>query len=205
MRLNHLCGFATACGGAAEHGTLSRLSATDAATLTLCEHEVPADACTRCHPELEASFREVGDWCGPHSVPESQCHRCHPDLEFTALPDLAEDADYAEISADDALAGLGPHLAAGKVTVVDFSAPWCAPCHNLEVHLRNLVAENPSTLAVRTITVAEWGGPLFDRYLSEAESLPFVHVYSEDGSLVGTLAGFEHDELDALLADALSE
>ena len=191
--------FVAGCGGAStEHGTISRMSAVDTETMTLCEHEVPAEVCTRCNPELEESFREIGDWCGPHDVPESQCHRCHPDLEFFALPPLAENADYAELSDEEALAGLEPHLSAGKITIVDFYAPWCAPCQNLEVRLRELNNAHED-IAVRKVTVMAWEGPIVDRYLSDVPQLPHVRIYDTDGELAGTLSGFDLDELDALV------
>lgn len=55
-----------------------------AAEVTLCEHRVPADLCTRCTPDLIPVFKAQGDWCAEHGVPESQCFECHPDLTFTA-------------------------------------------------------------------------------------------------------------------------
>ncbi len=47
---------------------------------TCTEHGVPADVCTRCHPELIPEFQESGDWCAGHEVPETQCVLCHPEL-----------------------------------------------------------------------------------------------------------------------------
>ncbi len=60
---------------------------------TLCEHQVPADLCTRCTPELTAVFQETGDWCAEHGVPESQCLQCNPELTFTAQ---AEPKDWCK-------------------------------------------------------------------------------------------------------------
>lgn len=50
----------------------------------LCEHQVPADQCTKCSPELAAVFQELGDWCAEHGLPESHCRQCNPGLTFTA-------------------------------------------------------------------------------------------------------------------------
>ncbi|HSN90999.1 MAG TPA: efflux transporter periplasmic adaptor subunit, partial [Anaeromyxobacteraceae bacterium] len=52
--------------------------------MTLCEHRVPAELCTRCNPDLVDVFQEQGDWCEEHGVPESQCLKCKPGLTFTA-------------------------------------------------------------------------------------------------------------------------
>jgi len=50
----------------------------------LCEHGVPADLCTKCNPDLVATYKELGDWCAEHGVPESQCKQCNPRLTFDA-------------------------------------------------------------------------------------------------------------------------
>ena len=49
-----------ACGGAQQHGQLTRMSAAEGA-VALCSHEVPEAVCVRCHPELAAKFKEAGD------------------------------------------------------------------------------------------------------------------------------------------------
>ncbi len=61
----------------------SRAEATEAAP-TLCDHQVPRDICTRCNPELEQVYKDLGDWCAEHARPESQCLSCNPELTFTA-------------------------------------------------------------------------------------------------------------------------
>lgn len=52
----------------------------------LCEHKVPAELCTQCHPELAAVFKSQGDWCAEHAVPESHCFKCNPKLSFEGPP-----------------------------------------------------------------------------------------------------------------------
>jgi thiol-disulfide isomerase/thioredoxin len=164
----------------------------------LCEHAVPVEVCTQCHPELADEFQAIGDWCGPHDVPESQCHTCHPDLDFSPLPPWPDGADVRELTEEEALSGLERHVAEGSVTVFDFDAPWCAPCRNLEAHLRLRLAEQPD-LAVRRITVPAWEGPVVDRYLADQPGLPFVIVFDAEGRQVMALSQFEFEELDALL------
>lgn len=61
-----------------------------AGAVTLCEHRVPADLCTRCTPDLAAVFQAQGDWCEEHGVPESQCLQCNPRLTFTSAKEPAE-------------------------------------------------------------------------------------------------------------------
>ncbi|MFT5994352.1 MAG: hypothetical protein ACI82G_003364, partial [Bradymonadia bacterium] len=148
----------------AQHGVISDLSAVgnDA---EMCEHDVPAEVCTRCNPELEAQFQEAGDWCRGHRIPESQCHRCHPDLHFDPLPAIPEGADVLDLTDEQALEGLAQHIALGKVTVVDFTAPWCVPCRNVEASLRTWMTNDPR-VAVRRIHIGAWEGPVVDRYMS---------------------------------------
>jgi len=55
-----------------------------ATALKLCVHGVPADICTKCNPELVATYKELGDWCDEHGVPKSQCKQCNPGLTFAA-------------------------------------------------------------------------------------------------------------------------
>jgi len=169
-----------------------------------CEHNVPAEVCTRCNPELEDQFREAGDWCRGHRIPESQCWRCHPDLSFEPLPPEPEGADIADLTEDEALDGLENHAVDGRVTVFDFAADWCVPCRNLDRHLRTLLATD-TDLAVRRIDVSAWRGPLMNRYLSDVAELPFVIVYDAEGELVGELAGFEPEAIDALIEQARAE
>lgn len=61
-------------------------SATDtrAQRVTLCEHRVPAELCTRCTPDLIDVFKSQDDWCDAHGVPESQCLQCNPNLTFNS-------------------------------------------------------------------------------------------------------------------------
>ncbi|XXF78544.1 efflux RND transporter periplasmic adaptor subunit [Myxococcaceae bacterium GXIMD 01537] len=57
---------------------------TEAQAVSLCEHRVPAELCTRCNPDLIDVFKAQDDWCEEHGVPESQCFQCNPGLSFTA-------------------------------------------------------------------------------------------------------------------------
>lgn len=65
-------------------GAAAPAQAAEASAPKLCVHGVPADICTKCNPELVATYKELGDWCDEHGVPESQCKQCNPGLTFAA-------------------------------------------------------------------------------------------------------------------------
>lgn len=55
------------------------------AGVVLCEHGVPKDECTKCAPDLAATFQELGDWCEIHGLPKSHDKLCDPSLTFGAV------------------------------------------------------------------------------------------------------------------------
>jgi thiol-disulfide isomerase/thioredoxin len=193
----------TGCATTANHGTLTDLSAA-APDAKFCAHRVPADVCAKCHPELTAKFKAANDWCGEHDVPESQCFTCHPDLSFEPLPTLRAGADFAKVSAagEDVVA-LEPHLAKGKVTVVDFYADWCAPCRRIDAHVFTLL-NTRDDVALRKLNVVSWETPVARRYLANAPTLPHVLVYGRDGTLVRAVSGLDLAALDAAIAEGAS-
>ena len=130
------------CGVSSPHGRFSALTANTAQHTELCEHKVPASACTRCDSSREATFKKVNDWCEPHNIPESQCYSCHPDLSFEPLPQPPADADVKLVSAEKAILGLEKVIAKGKTTVVYFWAIWCIPCRKTEGDLNLLLTYN---------------------------------------------------------------
>lgn len=184
------------------HGKLSELSRVEG-EIVLCEHKVPEKTCTLHHPELVSQFKRAGDWCAPHGVPESQCLKCHPDLTFEPLPKLPENADVAWISrAGEDVPSLEAHAVAGKVTVFDFYAEWCAACRKVDGHVYRRIASGDATLAYRKLNIVEWESALGQRYLRNVPSLPFVVVYGPDGKLFRALHGADIAALDSAIAEA---
>src|SRR5690606_3548023 len=68
-------------------------------------------------------------------------------------PAGAAGADIADLTTTGEAVALAP--VAGKVTVFDFWAPWCAPCIELDAALRELAARHPGRLAIRRINVVD--------------------------------------------------
>lgn len=184
------------------HGVISSRSVATSSDWKACEHDVPQDVCARCHPELVPEFRRVGDWCPPHEVPESQCLECNPDLTFAPPKEPPAGADVLLVATgDDTLVDLKTHLAEGKVTVFDFYAAWCPPCHAVNDHLYAKLARGDD-FAVRKIDIGSWESEVSAEWLSEVVELPFLIVYDAGGKKVAEVSGAHFEKIDRALSKA---
>ena len=123
------------------------------------------------------------------------------DLE--PLPeDVRRTLDIAAAS-DGAKIDVAKTLVSGKVTVLDFWAEWCSPCHLLDIRLQHLVQASPR-LAVRRIDVGKWDNAAAKQATSEfrVESLPYVRVYDARGKFVGAETGGSWDKILKLIEKA---
>jgi thiol-disulfide isomerase/thioredoxin len=110
-----------------------------------------------------------------------------------------EGADVATLSKDGAdVPALEPHLAKGKVTVMDFSASWCEPCRALDEHVLEVVGKRQD-VAYRKLDVGDWDTPLAQRYLKGIANLPYVIVYDKNGQKVDAISGLDLKRLDAAI------
>jgi thiol-disulfide isomerase/thioredoxin len=116
---------------------------------------------------------------------------------FEAL-DPSLDAEQISAHGED-VADLLPAAKLGKVTVFDFSAAWCGPCHEVDAHMRDLVARDPR-VAYRRINVETWDSPVAKHYLQKVQGLPFVIVLDLEGHEVARISGLAIDKLDAAIA-----
>ncbi len=73
---------------------------------------------------------------------------------------------------------------AGRVTVFDLWASWCAPCRDLDERLVALAKQHPQ-LAVRKLEVGDSDSAAWQRYLAPgSHDLPHIKLYDERGTLV---------------------
>jgi thiol-disulfide isomerase/thioredoxin len=73
---------------------------------------------------------------------------------------------------------------AGRVTVFDLWADWCAPCLELDARLVELARNHPK-LAVRKLEVGDSDTAQWQRFLAPGGyDLPHIKLYAADGTLV---------------------
>ncbi len=110
-----------------------------------------------------------------------------------ALPPLTPDErarlDIKTVSRGEAIV-IQEHLAPGKITVFDFFADWCGPCHLLTPKLERLVLSHDK-LALRKVDISDWNTPAARQATAEfgMPGLPYVRIYDERGQLLGAVHG----------------
>ncbi|MDI1445062.1 thioredoxin family protein [Polyangium sp. 6x1] len=122
-------------------------------------------------------------------------------LEHVAFPEGADVRTVVEDGSD--VPDLAPHLATGKVTVVDFSAEWCGPCRKVDEHMAKVLGAR-NDVAYRRLDVGDWDTPLAKRYLANVPQLPYVVVYDKRGARVDRITGVDLARLDRAITKGAS-
>lgn len=118
-------------------------------------------------------------------------------LEGAKFPEGADARTIVKDGVD--VPDLTPHLAQGKVTVVDFSALWCEPCRKVDEHMAKVLAGR-GDVAYRRLEIGDWDTPLAKRYLKNASQLPHVIVFDAKGEKIGEISGLNLAALDVAIA-----
>ncbi len=74
---------------------------------------------------------------------------------------------------------------AGKLTVFDLWADWCAPCRDLDERMAALAKRYPDRLAVRKLEVIDNDSAAWRAFLAPGHfDLPHIKLYGADGTLL---------------------
>jgi copper chaperone CopZ len=123
--------------------------------------------------------------------------------EFKALPkDVVRKLDIVSFDGSKKV-DLDAIAAPGKITVVDYWAEWCSPCHFLEKRLQHLLNEDPK-MALRRVNVGKWDNAAAKQATAEfrLEALPYVRVYDARGKFVDDVTGGSWDQFLKVLEKA---
>jgi len=124
-------------------------------------------------------------------------------LEHIPFPEGADVRTVVEGGQD--VADIAPHLAKGKVTVVDFSATWCGPCRKIDERMVKVLGEHKEDVAYRRFDIGDWDTPLAKRYLASVPQLPYVIVYDRSGALLDRVVGPDIAKLDRAIERGLGK
>ena len=116
--------------------------------------------------------------------------------DLKPLPEEERSALDIRSASDGAKIDLSAVVVAGKVTVIDYWAEWCSPCHLLDARLQHFVKANPD-VAVRRVNVGKWDNDAAKQATREfrLEALPYVRVYDAKGKFVGAVTGGSWDQI----------
>ena len=92
------------------------------------------------------------------------------------------------------------HLAPGKITIFDYYAEWCGPCHLLSPKLERLVLKYEN-VALRKLDLVDYDSKLAAQATRDFKmpGLPFTTVFNDRGKLLGQIHGNLLEDIEAIV------
>jgi len=197
------------------------------AQTTTVSFEIAGMTCALCEDNAEKALRGINGVTtadvdlDTHKATVTATRELRHDEVRKALAKLGFDAGFANdpllapLSADErarldiatiskgAAFDLDKHLAKGKVTIVDFWAEWCGPCHALSPKLEHLVRDRDG-IALRTIELVSWESAAAKQATGQFKlpGLPYVRVYGPNGRFAGAVIGNDIEKINKLIEAA---
>ena len=130
------------------------------------------------------------------------------DARFEGDPVVAPLSSHEKVSLDIKAISTGEairlqsHLASGKITIFDYHAEWCGPCHLLSPKLERLLLKYPS-LSLRKIDIGNWESDVAKQATKEfgIPGLPYVRLYGPDGRFLGEVQGNKIEQVEAIIRE----
>ena len=117
------------------------------------------------------------------------------DLFITPLPaEVVKTLDIVSFDGRSRL-DLAKIAVPGKVTILDFYADWCAPCHLLEARLQRYLQGHPN-VALRRLNIGNWDNVAAHQAADlGAGALPYLRIYDAKGELAAAVTGADWGEV----------
>ena len=95
---------------------------------------------------------------------------------------------------------LKDHLAPGKITIFDYYADWCGPCHLLSPKLERLLLDYRN-LALRKVDISNWESEAAKQATKDfgLPGLPYVRIYDGKGRLLGEVQGNRVEKVEEFI------
>ena len=210
-------------------GVLTLLSATPAQANETLRVTIIGIDCKECAPPIVRALKEVPgvrnatlDWKSgiatvevPDGFDKTRIRKAVDVIGYDAVFEGEVRKEFATLPADviaklDILSYDGKTKVdlksipvPGKITILDYWAEWCSPCHFLEKRLQHLMNAN-GNMALRRVDVGKWNNAAASQATKEfrLEALPYVRVYDANGRFAGDVTGGSWDELLKVLETA---